>query len=651
MTAELLINATPRETRVALLEDGELREVWVEPTEHTEHARGAGGKRGVVGNIYLGIVVRVLPGMQAAFIDIGLERTAFVHARDLAVATADGEFDPGPGCAPSAAETVSPSAALLPQGLMIMVLAVREPVGEKGARLTGQLSLASPNLVYLPQREYLGVSRRIQSPERREQLTVLLRAAHEQVGGDGGGGFILRTAAEHANAAEIRADMAFLARRWAQTLQRRDAASTSAPALLHRDPPLALRALRDLPWRTIGKVRIDSAETCRQVRAFAAKWMPEMPDAPERIEHYAAPRPIFDLYGVEQEITRALEKRAPLPSGGHLIFEQTEAMTTVDVNTGSFVGKHAFEETILRTNLEAVAVLARQLRLRNIGGIVIVDFIDMRQPAHRAQVMQALQGELARDRRPAQAHEMSALGLVEITRKRTGESLERLLTEPCPACRGRGVRQTAHATCAEIFREILRAARPHPCNTAKNPPGKYLVVASRAVIDRLREQESDGLADLGKFTGATIELQAELGYHQAHFDGVAVSASPPACPPASPPARLAGARPRLARARAGGCFAAKRRTGHGPGHPRADGNARPVAATRQRPQHRGAPGNPQNPAPVRGERQHHHRHPPPRRRSRPAMGARVARLAGQFRRANPLPRTATRLRRSGPVGG
>ena len=314
----------------------------------------------------------------------------------------------------------------------------------------------------------------------------------------------------------MRADMEFLVRAWRAILKRQN--ENPAPALLHRDPPLAIRAVRDLPWERIKKVRIDCLETCRAVRDFAAELIP---GAVDRIQHYCEAQPIFDRYAVEDDLDRALEKRVRLPSGGHLVFDQTEAMTTVDINTGSFVGKHNLEETIFQTNLEAAAALARQLRVRNIGGIVIVDFIDMSLEEHRDEVLRALERELARDPTKTQVSRMSSLGLVEITRKRTRESLERLLTEPCPACDGRGTRKTAQSTCYEIFRAILRESRQ--CRTTHATTGaaeKYRVVASRAVIECLRESEADGLAGLQQATGTTIELQAEPGYRREQFDVV-----------------------------------------------------------------------------------------------------------------------------------
>ena len=486
MTDEILINVTAAETRVALVSGGTLREILIE-----RHA-----KRSIAGNIYLGKVARVLPGMQAAFIDIGVQRTAFLHARDLDDEPPTGErgqlnADTGP----SITSRIHP-------GEQLMLQALKDPIGGKGARLTAAISIPSRHLVYLPNSDYVGVSRRIEAPAVREKLAAVLREAYEQVAGAQGGGFILRTAAQDATAEEIRADMAYLLNNWKRTLQRRRDAS--APALLHRDLPPAVRAVRDFAHRDTERVRIDCAETHRQVADFAAALMPALL---ARIEHYRGERPIFALHSVEDDLHKALQKSVPLPSGGHLIIDQTAAMTTVDVNTGSFVGAHDLPETFLKTNLEASAALARQLRLRNIGGLVVVDFIDMAAAEHRAQVMRALEQELAQDHGRAQVNEMSSLGLVEITRKRTRESLERLLTEPCPACQGRGSRQTAESIGCEIVREVRDGGAE-----------KYRVVASQAVVDLLREDESAGLAGVRKM----IDLQVEPNYRQEQFDVVAL---------------------------------------------------------------------------------------------------------------------------------
>ena len=489
MKEEILINVTPQETRVAIVENGMAQELYVERSR----------QRGIAGNIYVGTVVRVLPGMQAAFVEIGLERTAFLHARDL-----------GPRCNGDAAlqqvDQETSIQGLVTEGQRILVQVVKDPLGTKGARLTGQISIPTRNLVYVPNGDYIGISQRIQDPERRTELQEKLRAmAHSQ---GGSGGFILRTAGENARDDELLSEMKILRRVWERIEQRQKAAS--GPTLIHQDLPLAVRIVRDLDWENVDKVRVDSRETFDQIAEFVSDLIPE--ELP-RIEHYPGERPIMDLYGVEDEIDKALDRKVPLKSGGYLIIDQTEAMTTIDINTGSYVGRRNLEETIFKTNLEAATALARQLRLRNIGGIVIVDFIDMALKEHADQVMRTLKRALERDGSKTQVNDMTPLGLVEITRKRTRESLEHLLTEPCPACQGRGIQKTPQTICYEIFREILRSAREFDAQ-------QYLVVASQVVIDLLLEDESTGIVDLEDFIRCEIKLQVDPSFQQERYDVV-----------------------------------------------------------------------------------------------------------------------------------
>jgi ribonuclease G len=489
MREEILINVTPQETRVATVENGMVQEIFI------ERARS----RGIAGNIYLGVVVRVLPGMQAAFIDIGLERTAFLHARDLVPRNEEENHyqqnDP-----------TNSISSLLSEGQRIMVQAIKDPIGTKGARLTGQISIPARNIVLLPESEYVGISIRIQGAERR---TALLGQLRERVADSRlPGGYILRTAGENASSEELLSEITLLNRVWDRVS--RKTREVKAPALIHRDLPLASRVVRDLEWEHVEKVRIDSRETCEHVKEFVQDLIPE---AIGRIEHYPGARPIFDLYNVEDEIQKALQRKVPLKSGGYLIIDQTEAMTTIDINTGSYVGKRNLEETIFKTNLEAASTLARQLRLRNIGGIVIVDFIDMALQEHCDQVMRTLKRELERDDSRTSVNDMTSLGLVEITRKRTRESLEHLLTETCTFCDGRGLLKTPETICYEIFREILRAAREFDAS-------RYMVVASPMVIDLLLEEESTGIADLEDFIHGQIKLQVDTAFHQEKYDVV-----------------------------------------------------------------------------------------------------------------------------------
>ena len=494
MSEELLVNVTPQEIRVAVIENGGLQEV------HIERSRS----RGIVGNIYKGKVVRVLPGMQAAFIDASLERTAFLHAADMVSHRGNGPAngdnkEPHAGPQPDISELVH-------EGQEIVVQVVKDPIGSKGARLTTQLSIPSRHLVLLPDSSHRGISQRIQDAHERDRLAQALDAALEK--SPMSGGFIVRTAAESQQGIDFLADVEFL-RRSREQIEKK-MATARACDLIHADLPLSLRVIRDLARDDVEKIRVDSRETFAMVRQFAIDLMPEMVD---RIEYYPGERPIFDLYSVEDEIQRSLERTVLLKSGGSLVFDQTEAMTTVDVNTGGFVGKRNLEETLFKTNMEAAQAIARQLRLRHIGGIIIVDFIDMVDEEHRCQVMSAFERALARDRTRCHIADMSALGLVEVTRKRTRESLERMMSETCPTCQGRGTQKTAQTLCYEIFREILREARAFE---AKG----YRVMASQAVIDMLLDEESTGLGDLQAFIGKPIHLQVEPVHNQESYDVV-----------------------------------------------------------------------------------------------------------------------------------
>jgi ribonuclease G len=479
MNEEILVNVTPPETRVAIIENGVVQEVIVERTK----------KRGIVGNIYKGKVCRVLPGMQAAFIDAGLERAAFLHASDIA--NTSGIENPN-------------ISDLVQTGSPVIVQVVKDPLGSKGARLTTNLSIPSRYLVFLPADSNIGVSQRIEDEEERTRLRKSLECfvrEHELKGG-----FIARTAAEGVDEMALRADMLFLTRLWESISDRCEKAGTQE--LVHNDLPLALRALRDMTDTSVEKIRIDSRATHDKAIEFARKFIPEIT---ERIEYYPGERPIFELYGVEDEIQKGLQRKVDLKSGGYLIIDQTEAMTTVDVNTGAFVGHRTLEETIFKTNLEAAQSICRQLRLRNLGGIIIIDFIDMVEDEHKRQVLRALEKCLARDHAKTQITEVSALGLVEMTRKRTRESLGQVLCEPCPCCNGRGTQKTAETTCYEIFREILRESRQFDVES-------LLILASQEVVDLLLDEESGSLVELEQFIGKSIRLQAEQLYTQEQYD-------------------------------------------------------------------------------------------------------------------------------------
>ena len=490
MSEEILINVTPRETRVAVIENGMLQEVQIERAS----------RRGYVGNIYKGRVQRVMPGMQAAFVDAGLERTAFLHASDIlrpAHEAGDGIDAPNGTSTPSISELVH-------EGQQVIVQVVKDPIGTKGARLTTQLSIPSRYLVLLPYSKVLGVSARIEDEAERLRLKTHMAA----LVGESTLGYIVRTNAEGQSLEALAEDIAYLRRAW-EVIQV-EMQKAQVGQRVYEDLSLPLRAMRDRMHDAIEKVRVDSRETAERLQEFVRQFMPELA---ERIEHYIGERPIFDLYGVEDEITRALHKQVPLKSGGYLVIDQTEAMTTVDVNTGSFLGQRNLEETVYRTNLEAAQSVARQLRLRNLGGIIIIDFIDMDDAEHRRQVLRTLEKALAGDHARTSVHEFSPLGLVEMTRKRTTESLERQLCEPCPTCAGRGSLRTAETMVYQIFREITRAVRQFDAS-------KLLVIAAPAVVSRVMEEESAAVAELEEFLGKSIRFQADEQCMQEQYDVV-----------------------------------------------------------------------------------------------------------------------------------
>ncbi len=506
MNEEILINVTPQESRVAMVENGVLVEVCI------ERAR----RRGIVGNIYNGRVARVLPGMEAAFIDLGLERTAFLHVSDIAGVQRcprvvgdngdNGDSEPTRE-RPETAASYPPINELLHDGQELLVQVLKEPLGTKGARLTTQITIASRYLVLMPNDDHVGVSSKIEDETERERLRELVEANIAAVGENG---WIIRTAAEGAEDGPVLADMQLLGKLWQSARERARMQTTGT--VVHEDLPLALRTLRDLVDGTVDRIRVDSAEVCERMQRFASEFLPGMAD---RVELYQGQRPIFEIYGIEEEIQRALDRKVQLKSGGHLVIDQTEAMTTIDVNTGGFVGHRNLEETIFKTNLEAAQAIARQLRLRNLGGIIIIDFIDMVEPEHRRKVLGALEKALAGDHARTQVCDVSTLGLVEMTRKRTRESLEHVLCKPCPTCGGRGSIKSPETVCYEIFREILREARQFDAR-------QLLVLAAQEVVDMLLDEESNSLAELEAFIGIPTRLQAETLYAPEQFDVVLV---------------------------------------------------------------------------------------------------------------------------------
>lgn len=492
MSDEILVNFGPTETRAALIENGVVQEIYIERAQ----------RKGYVGNIYLGKVVRVLPGMQAAFVDIGQERAGFIHASDISALNENGMEERH--------SDVGDIRELLREGQSLLVQVTKDPIGTKGARLTTHLSVSARYLVYMPKTQHIGVSNRIEDERERERLRSTVEKLAMEHSEQYQGGFIVRTVAEGVTEEELRADIPFVYKLWHDLAD--EIKEAKAPAIIYEDLPLFMRTVRDLMRPHIEKVRIDSRESFTRMEKFAKHYAPEIGG---RIEHYPGERPLFDLYGVEDELKKALDTKVVLKSGGYLIIEQTEAMCTIDVNTGAFVGHRNLEETIFKTNLEAAAAIARQLRLRNLGGIIIIDFIDMGDQEHQRQTLRTLEKALERDRAKTTINGVSGLGLVEMTRKRTRESLGQVLCEPCPICQGRGRLKSAETVCYEIFREILRDARSYDA-------ASFLVLASQVVIDRLLDEESANVADLEIFIGRPIQFQVETIYNQEQYDIILV---------------------------------------------------------------------------------------------------------------------------------
>ena len=487
MQEDILINWSPQETRVAIVENGAVQELHVERTL----------ERGLVGNVYLGKVARVLPGMQSAFIDIGLERAAFLHVADVWHRPAEGETI----SVSRAAQAQVPIERQIFEGQALTVQVIKDPIGTKGARLSTQISIAGRLLVFLPQDDHVGVSQKIPSGQRDE-----LRTRLQVLTGPQGGGFILRTNGEDATDAELSEDIGYLRKAWDRI---KNAAVRLPPtSLLHQDLNLLQRVLRDMVSDATQTIRVDSREQFEALKAFGQEFMPA---AADKLQHYRGERPIFDLYAIDEEIAKALGRRVDLKSGGYLIVDQTEALTTVDVNTGGFVGARNFDDTIFKTNLEAAQAIARQLRLRNLGGIIIADFIDMVREDHRDAVLAEFRKQLQRDRVKTTAGGFSHLGLVEMTRKRTRESLAHMLCEPCAVCAGKGSIKTARSVTYDIFREILREARQFN-------PREFRIVASPKVIELFLDEESQHLAGLSEFIGKPVSLQSEAAMGQEQYD-------------------------------------------------------------------------------------------------------------------------------------
>jgi ribonuclease G len=479
MSQDILINVTPQETRVAVVEDGVVQELQIERSNSL----------GMVGNIYRGVVCRVLPGMQSAFVDIGLQRAAFLHVADVEVC--------------SSSESVIPIEQAIHEGQSLIVQVLKDPIGTKGARLTTQISLAGRFLVFLPQHNHIGVSQKIEDESEREvlkeRLTRLLPKGHPS-------GYIIRTMSESASDEELLADIDYLDKVWANI--QLSSGSTQDKKLLFRDLNLPMRMIRDVVTQSTDRIIIDSRETFQKLAEFAESYAVQ---ASPKLEHYHGEHPLFDLHNIESEIEKAMNRKVELLSGGYLIFDQTEALTTVDVNTGGFVSGASLADTIFKTNLEASQAIARQLRLRNLGGIIIIDFIDMEEAEHRDAVLNELHRAVSKDRARISINSFSPLGLVEMTRKRTRDSLARVLCEPCPTCSGRGELKTPQTVCYEILRELLRYAKQFSAKELR-------LIASPKVVSLLMEEESHSLANLSDFIGKPISLQIETQYSQETYE-------------------------------------------------------------------------------------------------------------------------------------
>ena len=496
MAEELLINVNPFETRVALVAHGLLQEI------HVARAEGYS----VTGNIYVGKVERIVPGMQAAFVDIGLHRPGFLHARDIdspKIMLSEGE----------ASEPSKPDIrSLLHEGQHVVVQVEKDPIANKGARLSTQLALASKYLVLMPHEDHVGISQRIEDEDERERLRELLA----EVKGDNEG-VIARTAAEHASKDQLATDIKLLERIWGRVSERSVESGAQVPRLIYEELPLHSRMVRELVGQETETIFIDDERTYQRIRRYVDEFIPSYA---ERLHFYDGKRPLFERHGVEDEVLRALETRVALRSGGTLVIEQTEAMISIDVNTGGFLGGHSLEETVFRANLEAAAAIPRQLRLRNLGGIIVVDFIDMEDPEHQRQVLRALEKAAEADPARIRIEGFSALGLVQMSRKRTRESLAQIMCAPCPSCEGQGIVRTPESTCVDVLRALAQDYQAR-CRQ-KNVEGDYLIRATESVVDRLLDEDAEHLTSLSQTMQREVRIQVEPSYLEGQFDIVLV---------------------------------------------------------------------------------------------------------------------------------
>jgi ribonuclease G len=507
MAKEMVFNCTDHETRIAVLENGLLANIYIERTAES----------GIVGNIYIGKVVRVLPGIQAAFVDIGLDRTAFLYVADIRPDFSDleylmtGEEDNGEEDVADFERKLARKEYtyhiedLITEGQEILVQVSKEPIGSKGARLTTNISLPGRNLVFMPTVNHVGISRRIQDEEERKKLREVIEKLRPEKQG-----FIARTVSEGKGEEELRADVDYLTRLWDTIQSKKD--KVGVPGLVHREIGIALRAIRDIYTNDVSRIIVDSRKEYQQITEFMETFMPK---ANYYLELYDKKEPIFDFFGVELDISRALNKKVWLKSGGYIIIETTEALSAIDVNTGKYVGKRNLEETILNTNLEAVKELSYQIRLRNIGGIIIIDFIDMENEAHREKVFNALKEEMEKDKCKTNILKISELGLIEMTRQRNGKNIDRILCDTCPYCEGKGLIKSLKTICYDIFREVEREG-------IQSLAGTICILANPEIADLLLEDEKNTIEKLEEKMKKKIVIKVDKNFHQENYEIIAM---------------------------------------------------------------------------------------------------------------------------------
>jgi ribonuclease G len=505
MTKEMIFNCTEHETRIAILANGILSNIYIERDAES----------GLVGNIYKGRVVRVLPGIQAAFVDIGLERTAFLYVSDVFTDFTDLEFMVAEEEEPPQQDVMEFDMRLkrepvniedlIIEGQEIFVQVSKEPIGTKGARLTTHISLPGRNLVLMPTVSHIGISRRIQNEEERKRLKdTIERLRPEKYG------FIARTVSEGKREDELKADLEYLVRIWDNIRAKRD--RIGVPGLVHREIGMNLRAIRDLYTKDVSRIVIDSAAEYKKIMDFMTNFMPHIN---YYMELYDKSDPIFDAFGIELDISRALNKKVWLKSGGYIVIEATEALCAIDVNTGKYVGKRNIEETILNTNMEAVKEISYQLRLRNIGGIIIIDFIDMENEAHREKVFNALKEEMEKDKNKTNILKISELGLVEMTRQRSGKNLDRILSETCPYCEGKGTVKSKMTVCYEIYRELEKEG-------LENIRSTLCVLANPDIVKLLLEDEKNTIEKLEAKLKKKIIIKVDKSFHQENYEIISI---------------------------------------------------------------------------------------------------------------------------------